>query len=180
MSVEHLPKALTGQMQYISDATSHRLGAKLAQAAAAGSLLMHGWHLGAGSPAAASGSSPAQNTDGSCGEWPDEAVEGAFVASAVDDAYRQTLLLVPSPPPSPFTEVDDDALALLQSLWNVHRLEVEQLVFEACRMVLRDPNVRPSVRKLRAEALIQMGQIFRDAARQGKVARKAVVSSSRR
>ncbi|CAM9708022.1 unnamed protein product, partial [Heterosigma akashiwo] len=49
---------------------------------------------------------------------------------------------------------------LLKALWHLSIINIKKTVRQACRMLLKDPNVPPSVLKMRAEALIRLGQIY--------------------
>ncbi|CAM9382338.1 unnamed protein product [Chrysoparadoxa australica] len=58
----------------------------------------------------------------------------------------------------------DDIARVMETLWKLHKVDVERCLQKATKLVLRNPSLSPWDRQLRAEALITLGRIYTRAA----------------
>ncbi|CAM9667952.1 unnamed protein product [Ectocarpus fasciculatus] len=102
--------------------------------------------------------------------YSDQAHRVNNMLSAVSSTTRLYVHLQTRKPEQPSVDrsnadEEETVTRVLEALWRVHRVDVELTVQRACKMVLRDPRMPPSVLKKRAEALMRLGRIFTAAAK---------------
>lgn len=79
-----------------------------------------------------------------------------------DTSNRNVRINVAKDPIAIRAEMEEKALPLiLDTMWAINVVDIESTLQQVCKNVLRDPSVSAEDRKLRAEALLELGIIFR-------------------